>query len=169
MRKLLTAALCFLLFLSGCTVSTDVNQENGLAAYETYFRMIESNASFIEESSYYTVSTETVSMNDGSWRYYVVIDEPETAMYDVALLAVEDGYLYDTSLKMMPSLGIFDSFGCNLIPYQVNAEKGFMKGLVISGESDSEDINLKMMVEWKDKTGKNTMREFLSISLGSGV
>jgi hypothetical protein len=86
-------------------------------------------------------------------------------MYDIVIMAVEDNRPYEEAVKMMPSSGIFDATS-SMIPNQVNSKAGFVKGLIISGECDEEPVELDIMVEWKDRSGKNATREFLTMELG---
>jgi hypothetical protein len=85
-------------------------------------------------------------------------------MYDIVIMTVEDERPYQEAVKMMPSSGIFDA-ASSMIPNQINSKAGFVKGLIVSGECAEDSIVLSFMVEWKDKSRKNTTREFLRFTL----
>jgi len=160
MNKKLIAASLSALLLTGCAPknTTDVTR------YETYYRAIEENTKFLSSSENYTVSAEMTQWDDGTYRYYVIFDEPKTAMYDIVIMAVEDGRPYEEAVKMMPSSGVFDA-PSSMIPGQINSKSGYVKGVIVSGECEEDSIDLDFMVEWKDKGKKDTVREFLSFTL----
>ncbi len=160
MNKKLIAASLSALLLTGCAPknTTDVTR------YETYYRAIEENTKFLSSSENYTVSAEMTQWDDGTYRYYVIFDETKTAMYDIVIMAVEDGRPYEEAVKMMPSSGVFDA-PSSMIPGQINSKSGYVKGVIVSGECEEDSIDLDFMVEWKDKGKKDTVREFLSFTL----
>lgn len=162
MRKLLIYSL-IVFFLTGCTSKKEVSAE--LTAYQGYYKAISEYEKFSKTSNYYNVSAEMSKLPDGTYRYYIFVDNAQIAMYDITILAIESGTSFTTATKMMPSIGIFDMQEYSMIPNQSYAEKGFVKGLMLSGESAEESIILKMLVEWKDKTLEKTSREYISINL----
>lgn len=164
MRKLRNILLCAMLLLSGCS-SAKADEEAKQTAYAGYYKAIQDTAKFQGSSLYYTISCEMSQLPDSTYRYYVIVDNAQIAMYDVIVMAVEDNTAYEDAGKMMPSIGIFDDTEYSMIPNQINSEKGFVKGMTISGECAQDSVLLKIMVEWKDKTMKNTSREFLSFEL----
>ena len=160
MRKVLL--MCILMVscvLCGC--SNQKSRDPKLTSYETYYHAVEENVKFNETSAHFHYSTEMSVLPDGTFRYYIVIDEPQHAMYQFTALAVENDSVFSAESKMMPSLGIFDE-PVTMIPNQVNTEKRFVKGVVLSGESREPSVSIRLLAEWKDKTGKNAVREFLS-------
>ena len=162
MRKMIFA-LSLAVMISGCALQNK-NEDAKAVVYETYYKTVEETTSFIETSDYYDISTEMVSMDDGTYRYYIIIDNPQIAMYDIVALAVEDGISYNANDRMMPSIGIYDSVN-SMIPGQVNREAGFVQGLIISGETDQESITMKMIVEWKDRNRDKSYREFVRLQI----
>lgn len=165
MRKLMI--LCISAFLL-CSCKTDTKKQDTTVAnttYEGYYKAIEDNSRFQSDSIYFSIDGDMVRMQDGTYRFYITIDEPQVAMYDVSTLAVVDRILFDNATVMMPSLGIFETNAYHMIPYQANAKKGYVKGIVISGESNSEPIHIQMLVEWYDRTHENQHREFLEFDL----
>ncbi len=162
MRKVLTA-LCCVFMLAGCASRKD--DSANMAAYEGYYKSIQDNDRFQEGSLYYQISAEMSTLADGSHRYYIFLDDAQIAMYDVVLLAVEDGLSFDTNDRMMPSIGIFESQDYSLIPNQARTDKGFVKGLVLSGETAQDSLDIRMLVEWRDKNKENAHREYLSFTI----
>ena len=150
-----------LLVMVGCQNNTNSSSET---SYEVYYRVIEENTSFKNESDYYTISGEMVEMDDGTYRYYIIIDEPKVTMYDVIILMVEDDIPYETNTKMMPSSGIFEKPVC-MVPNQVNTEDGFVKGIVLSGETNKGVVKIEMVVEWQNSGRTITTRDFISFNL----
>jgi uncharacterized protein YceK len=165
MRRFWIAAAAAALLVSGCSKAKSSTDSAALASYQGYYTAIEDSDKFAGSSLYYTLSAEMSELPDGTHRYYIFLDQPQIAMYDVVVMSVEDDIPYDQSVKMMPSVGIFDTEEYSLIPFQSYQEGGFVKGLVLSGECEASEVLLKIVVEWKDRTLENTTREFLSLKL----
>lgn len=164
MRKRFCTALMVISFLlSGCQ-EEDTNEEN-MTAYQEYYAAVETNSSFVETSANYTVSAELTEVNDGTYRYYIIIDDPQTAMYHCAVMVVENDISYADADHMMPSIGILDDSDYSLVPNQVNTKDGFVKGMTLSGESSADTVVVKMLVEWKNSTLTKTTREFIGFVL----
>ena len=168
MRKaaVLLAMIC-MVFLNGC--SEKKNTENNvskaqLEEYETYYNAILDNPVFAGESENYDLSFEMNKVPDGSYRYYTILDNERTAMYDVVMVIVENDQKYGSQNKMMPSSGVFED-PVSLIPGQVNKKSGYAKGIVLSGQTDQAKIDLKILVEWNNKDHNRKNREFLSFHL----
>lgn len=165
MRRLLICLFSFALILSGCVIRRNDSGTAAQTAYEGYYKAIEDNERFIGRSLYYTISAQMSNMPDGTHRYYVFLDNAQVSMYDVTMMAVENDVPFEDSKKMMPSVGIFDSRDYSLIPYQANADAGYVKGLVLGGECEEKEVKLKLMVEWKDRNRERITREYISMVL----
>jgi hypothetical protein len=169
MRKKIEKILAALslLAMTGCSSSEGtVNTVNSadLEKYKSYYEAILSRTEFEGEGSNFTMNLEMTKVSDGGYCYYIVVDEPKTAMYDCAVMAVENDTPYEENKKMMPSLGIFDD-STSLVPGQVNKSDGYAKGLVISGETDEGKVDLKIVVEWSNEKKDKTSSEYLSFHL----
>lgn len=140
--------VCILIGLSGCisTSSEDVHYQT----YKTNYQNILNTTSFQERSSTFDISAELSKVDDNSVRYDVFLDNPKIAMYDVEILAIVDKGLLTLSSDMMPSVGIFEDAEYNLIPFQVNGDKGFPKGFNLNGITTGNSVVLKVQVTWKD-------------------
>ncbi|MCH3961191.1 MAG: hypothetical protein LKF53_02380 [Solobacterium sp.] len=157
---------CSLLAMSGCGKETNTADKADLEKYQTYYTAISENVTFASESTNFSCELEMTQVEDGSFRYYIVIDDPQSAMYDVIAMAVENDIPYDSADKMMPSIGIFDD-AKSLIPGQVDSENGYVKGIALSGESANDTIQLKLLVQWTDKTKKTSKREYIAYTLNT--
>jgi hypothetical protein len=164
MRKFLFGVLCILM-LAGCQNSNQNTAVKGETSYEGFYKSIEDNEKFQSSSLYYEISAEMTTLADGTHRYYIFLDHAQIAMYDVVMLAVEDDIPYENATRMMPCIGVFETSDYSLIPFQSNAKAGFMKGLVISGACEGDSVQLKMLVEWSDKTRESKTREYLAFVL----
>ena len=158
MRKLF---LILSLVLTVCGCGTRQNSTLKMETYETYYRMVEENTHLSGPSMYYALSGEMITLPDGSHRYYVIVDQPQIAMYDCVVFIVENNILYSEAVKMMPCMGIFDD-KVSMVPNQVNKEAGYVKGISVSGSCSEESVYLHILVEWKDRNRKDTYREFHS-------
>ncbi len=162
MKKLLLV-LMSLLVLSGCAFNNadDVVSEEQFTLYSSYYSAVLANAKFMEGSSFYNISYELVEEANETV-YYIFIDNPNVAMYDIDILVLEG--LNELSVdKMMPTFGIFDSQVYNMVPYQVNVELGYVEGIVVSGAVSEFDEPLYVMITWKDFSKLETYREYLIV------
>jgi hypothetical protein len=166
MRKelisILTAAL---LLCSGCTAEKKDAEAASLASYEGYYKAVADNSRFQKGSLYYSISAEMSELPDGTHRYYVFLDNPQVAMYDIIMMAVENDTALADAKKMFPSIGIFDNTNYSMIPSQVYSDGGYVKGLVMSGETADPSINLKIIVEWNDQSNSKVYREFIAMTV----
>lgn len=131
--------------------------------YETYYVEVQSNGHYESSSKNFDLSMEMTQVDDGSYRYYVILDNPRTAMYSVMMIAVENDIPYDACDKMVPSFGIFED-RVSLVPGQINTDEGYVKGISISGETKEAEVSLKLLVRWKDTESKNRS-EYIETSL----
>lgn len=164
-EKQLIAAMLAVSLLCGCGTASSRETNTDAANYETYYRTVSSNEDWMDGSYYFTLSGEMAQVEDGSYRYYVFLDDARIAMYDIAMIAVENDTAYDANAKMMPNIGIMGSGAYTMIPNQYNPDRGFVKGLVISGETQDDSITLKVLVEWRDKDLENVERAFIGFTL----
>lgn len=160
MRRVLMFLVCTAILLSGCKSTSSAQ----MTLYENDYKEILSQDTFSEESSCFTLSGEMTKDDEGKYPYYIIVDEARTAMYSVVVMAVENDTPYEDADKMMPSIGIFDG-PYTMIPDQVNSEDNYVKGMVVSGETDEAEADLKIMVEWTDESGENISREFFHVVL----
>ena len=166
MKKFRILFLIAVLFFVGCKNSA--SSEHTLPEddrYQTYYNAISRNEKWKDGSLYYSVSAQMVQLDDGSYRFYVFLDHARIAMYDIALLAVMNDVPYREATVMMPNIGILGKNTYTMIPNQYDPQNDYVKGLVISGESDAASVDLKMMIEWKDKSLEHVSREFIRFTL----
>ncbi len=163
MRKFLCLLLCIGL-LSGCKKTAKASEQM-MASYEGYYLSVQDNERFQAASDYYRISGEITQIADGGYRYYIFLDSPQIAMYDVVMLAVENDTPVESAKKMMPSIGVFEKKDYSLVPFQTRVTAGYVKGLVLSGECAEPSVDLKLMVEWRDQSRKNAYREYLAFTL----
>ncbi len=155
MKRLITVLLV-LLFCCGCTVR---KQETKLDPTERYFDMVDLASTYeVSETKpeYYDLSGE-VSKIEGGYRYYVFIDNPRIAMYDVEAIAVVEGV--DHRKTMAASVGIFEEKEYNMIPNQRNIDRGYVGGIAISGTCAKRDVSLRVFIRWENDGGTDYYRE----------
>lgn len=162
MRRLMIALTLCAALISGCHRQSE--EDTYRVNYEAYCRSLAEATNLAPMSKYYSISGAMSEMPDGTYRYYVFVDNPRIAMTDIVVLAVESGMEYSASGKMMPSSGIFGT-PFSMIPNQVNKANGFVKGVMLNGECAQDNVSLRVLVEWKDRSRKNTTREFIELSL----
>ena len=81
----------FLLAISLCGCN-DAGRETAdpNERYAFIIDMIREQEVFSDRSDYFDIAVEMAKI-DGGYRYYITLDNPRIAMYDVELLAIEDG------------------------------------------------------------------------------
>lgn len=156
MKKLL---LILLVLLIGCSSN---NNAVDLSDYKEYYQAIDNNSFFRDSSSNFSIGFEYTMVEDGTYRYYIIIDNPSFAMYDCAVLIRENGITYENQDKMMPSSGILDT-KYSLLPNQVDTANGYPKGIILGGEIEDIPFSLDVMIEWWDSSHSSSNREFLHI------
>ena len=163
MRKLIFVIIISLM-LSGCQwFDNDDIDKAKFQRYSAYYTSIFDNDRFILASEYYDLEVVMNKISDSEYRYDVIIDSPKIAMYAIEVMVVENNITPEVADKMMPTIGIFENVEYNLIPYQVNVDKGYVKGLIVNGISTMPSINLKIMVLWRDYAKLLVTREFFEI------
>ncbi len=163
MKKIIIA-LMILSLLVGCNSNSRKLDEEKYNTYLTFYQSILDSDNKKESSQCFDISIVVNKIDEDTYRYDVIIDEPKVAMYDIKALAVIDNLTVDVDKsQMMPSIGILDDESYSMIPYQVNTDKGFVSGLDLSLTSDLSALRISVMVEWKDSSTVNYVREYLSI------
>jgi len=158
--------LLFLLLLSACANKEMSQEEKNQQRYLELVNSLQNQENFIESSTYYNIEGEMASLEDGTYRFYVVIDDARSALYNVEALAIVDGK--DYSSEMAASVGIFEDKEYTMIPHQANVDDGYVLGLVLSGIAEEKEVDLKVMVQWSNKDESNTKREFLTLHVTLG-
>ena len=163
MKKMMTCLLA-LMMLCGCKQQDEnIVSEEKLAKYSSYYRTVLENENFESGSRYFDIYAEFHKSEEDSVIYYVYLDNAQIAMYDVEVIAIENMEPYQES-QMMPTKGIFEDQKFSMIPYQYNVNAGYVKGFAISGDVDAKDVQLNIMVTWKDSTRLNVSREFFEFN-----
>lgn len=151
--------LFIILFLSLFLVScTDTDLEN-IRIYEEMINILNDAAEYNTSSSHYSISIN-FSRTAQEKRYYIVIDDPQIAMYDVKAIAFEEGPI--NSDEACPNVGIFDE-SINLVPNQINKEKGFVKGISISGVYSGDEPTILCLVQWINEDNTKVYREYFRL------
>lgn len=157
MKKIIVVIL--LLLLVAC--SDGVIDKNTNEKYLDMVAQLQEHNDFLNKSEFFDVSYDISKIN-GAYRFYVIIDNVKTAMYDVVAVAVEKDV--DYSNHMAANIGIFEENMYSLVPNQYNAEKGYMKGISISGISEKANPTIYLLVEWKNKDMSITHREYIVLT-----
>ena len=162
--KRITAFFLAVMLLVGCS-RKDNGEAASLTAYEGYYQSVLEAPHFSEGTPYFDTDVDLVRSGQGKYLYYVVIDNPQIAMYNIKALVVEDQVPFGETSKMMPTLGIFGTDVYHMIPYQNNKDASYYKGIVLSGESDGSVHQLYFVIEWTDRTRTIYNRAYLTMDL----
>lgn len=164
MKKLVV--LLVLLSLCGCSSKKNKDEADYLR-YKDNLLLIDNAPAFVESSDYFDATLE-VTNNVNGFSYYLIIDNPRYAMYNVSVVAVIEGVTYDEN-TMAPNYGIFGEERLNLIPNQLYIEGGYVKGVVVNGVTNNDDFVLKVLVSWTNENNDKTHYEYLIIPSKEGM
>ena len=163
MKRLLVILLC--LILCGCKQigeeKIDMDQK-----YLSIIDSINDHENFATSSKYFDVQCEMAKINDG-YRFYVTIDNPTLAMYDIQAMAIEKGV--DYSKVMAASVGVVEDTKYAMIPNQANPDEGFYQGITISGIASIPLTTLYVYVNFKNGDGSNSYTEFMIFDVAYGA
>lgn len=162
MKKIIVLFLS-LVMMSGCT---NAAQQERLK-FESYKALYTDvlNAKDLKTSSFFFyIEYSVTDLGNQTYRYDVIIDRPQVAMYDVEILLIHDDGSLVISETMMPSVGIFEDKTYYMIPNQINKPANYVQGFALNGISNMRPIHLKMVVSWKDASTKQ-IKEYFDFTL----
>ena len=160
MKKLL---LIICLLISLCACQEDGKQlANPDDRYMYLIEMIREHESFQTSSDYFDIAVEMAKIENG-YRYYITIDNPRIAMYDIEMLAIEKDVDYRSN--MAANVGIFEEKEYNMVPNQANIDQGFVKGIVVSGICVKPQTTLYIFVQFKNADYSITRSEYFRLDV----
>lgn len=162
MKKIIISLLV-LLVLCGC--SKNNAQKANEEKYLDYCDLLMTHEEFKDRSEFFDVTSDITSTEEG-YRYYIIIDNPKIAMYNIEAIALEKEV--DYTKNMAASIGIFEENKYTFIPNQANPDDGFVKGVSISGLTTNPSPTLYLLVEWNDVGLNITKREFIKVNISNG-
>lgn len=160
MKKIVTVIIVLLMLCSCDMFKSKTDYE------EKYINLVDTiseHTEFTTFSNHFTISTDINKINDSSYRYFVTIDNPRVAMYGVEIVAVEKGINYANN--MAANVGVLDETSYSMIPGQARVEKGYVKGLTVSGVTASATPTIDVLVQWHGKD-QNVTQEFFEFVIG---
>ena len=165
MLKKVLAALLILLSMTGCQKNnTRQLDEEKYNAYLANYQAILDYEDKKESSSHFDIRLICNKLSDTSYRYDLIIDNPQVAMCEIMVLMVEENIsLTIDTTRMMPSIGIFESTPVNMIPFQVANEKGYVKGIDLSLLSNEPSMRAGVLVSFRNYEKTVTTKEYLSL------
>lgn len=176
MKKIITVIL-MLLLVSACSNEGALNQEK-TKVYQAFWNAILNQDRFVvipENATIYQATNFTIETRiedgeeEGKYEYTMIMNNPRRALYDINILVLDVDTDFSTDMDMKPSAGIWEDITYNMIPSQSNNERGFFKGISLSGETDNDYVTLRILIEWHDVTLMESHREFFEVSLRKPV
>lgn len=153
MKKIWIVILCFIL-LSGC--KKEVPQVS-LVDYNQFVEAIKNQNEFLTESPYYTI-TLIVNKVDEGYRYDLLLGDVKERLNSVRIVCYDD-----SDADYYPSLGVYDD-PVNLDTY-TDANTLTYKGIHLSGVSQKETVEVRILIEFKDHLEK-LHQEYIKLSKG---
>ncbi|MGN1405150.1 MAG: hypothetical protein ACI4WM_02665 [Erysipelotrichaceae bacterium] len=157
--KKIFLSLVLIIGLFGCSDSNSAAQTK----YYDMLKLISEREEFLSSSENFTVSAEISNISQGRYRYFVTVDNPRIAMYEVEILAIEEGKEYIN--EVAANAGVLLDEVYNMIPNQSDVSRGYISGINISGETSNEHPVLYVLVQWHNKELTIVSREYFRIEL----
>lgn len=134
-----------------------------MEVYDTYLDAIVNNAGIESEHIPFEYEMNVVKQNDQSYKYEIAIYNPQIAMYDVEMIAMDQNL--KRSEYLFPCIGILgedaqNSF--NMIPYQSAPDKNYIRMMMLDSVSKEQPFTINVMVIWKDASLQNVSRVFFN-------
>lgn len=160
MRKVILLILCFSL-ISGCSANHSASDERS-KKYNEYIKTVEDNGDIVSNDIPFDHALKVKKAKKNLYQYTITIDNPKIAMYNIEEIVVDKKMI--GGKIMFPNVGIIDDEDAqyNLIPFQSNNEKGFQKGIQLSGETTESEFTLYVLVTWKDYAKLKTSKAFFN-------
>lgn len=147
MRKL-SFLLSLCLLLTGCFNKNDKKMLEYREKYENYIELIIDNSKQISTNLPFSWKF-SMAESDGKYTYDVIISNPKVAMSNVQMIAVDITQINESTIA--PCVGLFEETVYNMIPNQINTEKGYYPGIGVNGITDKNQFILNCLVVYKDK------------------
>ena len=162
MKKTILVLLITLL-LNGCSVGGKKDYTEKVQQYQSYYETVLDQDKFAKSSDFFNIQAKIDQSSEGYF-YEVLINEPQIAMYDVKVLIVENKENYSDEV-MQPTVGIFETQSYNLVPGQINQDKGFMNGIQLLKDIKEPTVQLQVIVSFTDYRKIETFQEFIEFDL----
>lgn len=157
MRKLLVLCIAGLLLTTGCSKHNS-NEKDFQNTYDSFVDSILDNNGAESNDIPFSHNLQVVKESSGEYRYEITIDQPRVAMYNIQMMVVDK----NTSGEY-PFIGLLsDEDQYNMVPFQENKEKNFVKGIILGGVSANPKFSLHVQVSWKDFGQINTNTAFFN-------
>ncbi len=152
-----------LLLVVGCNSDKKIDKAQ-MNLYETHWKSLLNESKFQSTSRNFNIEVNFVEEAEG-YAYYLTVDNPRVAMYDVEIMVIENKESFNKLEEMQPSAGIFEN-KFNLIPNQTRKEKNYRKGAILSRSGIEEnELSLRVLVTWKNYTKLDTFKEVFEFEL----
>ena len=161
MKKIVLVILALLLV--GCN-SKKKEMDESMKHYEASWKAVLNESKFKSSSRFFDIKTEMYKDEVG-YSYYIEINNPKIAMYGIEVMVVENKEAFNAEEKMLPSLGIFDN-PINLVPFQVDKDKGFLEGILLGREElETPSVTLQLMITWTNNTSLESYKELIELEI----
>lgn len=159
--KKFACLLIVIALLAGCS-KNNTSLESNILQYEAIYNDLLDNDQFISKSNFYdlevVMNKEADENGNDVYRWSVIIDNPQIAMFDLQALAIVNNLQIDED-NWMPSFGIISDFNQNFLPNQVNTELGYLKGFILDGLVTVPIVSLRITVSWYNYSRTEQKRE----------
>ncbi len=164
MKKILVI-LILVTTLFGCQKdeAREIDKEK-YNAYLTYYQAILAAENKLEDSLCFDIELVVNKIDDDTYRYDIIVDNPKVAMFDIKALAIIETLSLDIDKEnMMPSIGILDDYRFNMIPGQIDKDNDFYQGIILSLTSKESSLRVSVMIDYKPLNDEERVRQFFSL------
>lgn len=146
MKKILVL-LFMSLSLLGCQSKKD--EANYKERYENYMELLIDNNDETSTNIPFSWELQMTEVNETKYQYALTIKNPKVAMYNIRMVAVDLNEIGED--EMAPTLGIVEDEKFNMIPNQVNLDKNYYGGIVLTSSSSKSQFRIHACVSYLDK------------------
>lgn len=138
-------------------VACKKEEKVSLTNYNQFVEAISQQSKFIESSAYYDVTLVMNKLESG-YRYDVLLGNVKERLSEVRIVCVDD-----TNADYYPSLGLYDE--AIILDNYTDKEAHIYKGINLSGITAKNQIEVRLLVEFKDSQGQ-LHQEYMKLSKG---
>lgn len=166
MKKIFMMLSVFMLFISACQSSDESIDTEKQRVYSIFKEKVIANNGTLSYNIPFSYTLEVLLLDDGTYAYTVIIDNPQIVMNQVKMMALQAGATAED--KMEPTVGILEDESYSLIPNQVDVAKGYPKGLAINGISETSDFSIYVIVSFYSEM-QSEVQVFFAFDVVDGV